>query len=94
MRINIYNEQDLYTIHILSNGCLEGLHYSEKLSLVLPFIYNLSKLVSEWEHYNVKDKYPDEEYLDKLFEKSKLDFKETEESFNDLKEEYKQKRKE
>ena len=94
LRINIYNEQDLSTIHILSNGCLEGLHYSEKLYLVLPFIYNLSKLVLEWKNYDVKDKYPDEEYLDKLFEKATLDFKETKESFNELKEEYKQKRNE
>lgn len=66
---------------------------SEKLYLVLPFIYNLSKLVLEWKNYEV-NKYPDDEYLDKLFEKATLDFKETKESFNELKAEYKQKRNE
>ena len=71
---SIFQFYNIKEIHILSNGCLEGLHYSEKLYLVLPFIYNLSKLVLEWKNYDV-NKYPDEEYLDKLFEKATLDFK-------------------
>lgn len=92
LRVNIYSEQELSTIHILSNGCLEGLHYSEKLYLVLPLLYNLSTLVSEWTNYDSCEKYPDEKYLNELFKKAQLDFKETKEAFEELKEEYAKKR--
>lgn len=72
IRVNIYNEQKLSTIHILSNGCLEGLHYSEKLDLVLPLLYNLSTLVYKWTNYNSCEKYPDEHILTNYLIKQNL----------------------
>ena len=54
--------------------------------------YNLSTLVSEWTNYDSCEKYPDEKYLNELFKKAQLDFKETKEAFEELKEEYAKKR--
>ena len=62
--------------------------------LFFALLYNLSTLVSEWTNYDSCEKYPDEEYLDELFKKAQLDFNETKEAFEELKEEYAKKRSE
>ena len=90
LKIDIFkrNETEISNIHIHSNGDLEGLYYSEKLQLILPFLYNLSNLIYEWENFENKDKYPDEEYLDTLLENAKDEFNETIEAFEEYKENY------
>lgn len=81
------NEVEFSTIHILSST-LKNLHFSEKLNLVLPFIYNLANLIDEWENYNVTDKYPNIEFIDNLFENARIDFEEMQESFIDYRRDY------
>ncbi|WP_296847998.1 hypothetical protein [uncultured Methanobrevibacter sp.] len=82
------------TIHLHSNGCLEGLHYSEKLQLALPFLYNLSESIYQWETYDNPEKYPSVDYLDELLNNAKEEFDETLESFNEYRNDYLQKIKE
>ncbi len=81
-------------IHILSSGCLEDLHYSEKLQLSLLFINELADVIKEWEDYPNDKKYPSLDYIDKLFEKAKEEFDETEASFKEYREKYSKKIKE
>ncbi len=85
------NNEEVSILHIHSNGHLEGLHFSEKLQLILPFLYNLSESIYEWDNYDNEKKYPDEEYLDKLLSTAKSEFEETLKSFEEYKKEYLQK---
>ena len=87
LKIDIFkrDEQEISNIHIHSNGSLDGLKYSEKLQLVLPFLYNLSELIYEWEGYDKESKYPDEDYLNKLLENAQNEFDEMVESFEEYK---------
>ena len=86
---NAFNETS--RIHILSSGCLEDLHYSEKLQLSLLFINELADVIKEWEDYPNDKKYPSLDYIDKLFEKAKEEFDETEASFREYREKYSEK---
>lgn len=81
-------------IHILSSGCLEDLHYSEKLQLSLLFINELSSVIKQWENYPNDKKYPSLNYIDKLFEKAKEEFDETKASFIEYRKKYSKKIKE
>ena len=78
-------------IHLYSSGCLEGLYYSDKLQLALPFLYNLSESIYQWENYDNVEKYPSVDYLDELLENAKDEFEETLESFSEYRENYLQK---
>ena len=62
--------------------------YSDKLQLVLPFIYDLSCVVKKWEDSNNSEKYPDEDYLNQLCNNAKIEFEDMMLAFNEFKNDY------
>lgn len=79
-------------LHLLSRECLEDLHFSDKLELALPFINEFANLFLDWLEFDGNSKYPDDDYLDELFEKAQEDFNETTNLFTEFKQNYVEKR--
>lgn len=72
---------------IYSQRSLSGLMYSDKLQLVLPFLYKLSNVVKNWEN-SEDNKYPPIEYIEELFENAQDEYDEMVESYESYKENY------
>ena len=79
-------------LHLFSRESIESLPYLEKLEKSLPFINEFSNLFLQWEEFDGDDKLPDDDYLDVLFKKAQEDFEDTQELFNEFKENYAEKR--
>ena len=87
--INISKEGEFEKSNMLiySQRSLSGLMYSDKLQLVLPFLYKLSNVVRTWENSG-ENRYPPIEYIEELFENAQEEYNEMVESYESYKENY------